>query len=447
MNSKELFLDTKPFKLFLTAAIPGAVSMLASALYTIFDGIFVGRILGDTAFAAVNLAMPFVIINFSIADLIGVGSAVPISIYLGKRQEKDANNVFTMACIMIVAAGAALGTLMFFAAPQLLAVMGAEKELAALAVDYIRVYAICAPLTTIVFAADNFLRISGKVKMSMWLNIAMSFLTLFFEYIFLAVLKFNIWGAALATCISMVFVAAAALLPFLRGKLQLKFTKPKFTFKEIIRIIKCGMPNFLSNISEMITAVAMNVALLKFGGETAVSVYGILMYAESFIQPVMYGVCDSLQPAIGYNWGAERFDRVKKLAGFCYIVSAVIAVIAAVSMYFFPTEIASIFSKRTDTEFTSMVITAMQLFAFSRLFQWFCFTTQSYMSAIEKSLYSTIISVCMSFVFPMLALVLLYPAGLNGVWLISLVTRIATFAVSALLLIKFRRDMKKKNLI
>ena len=91
MGSAALFSKTPPLKLFFLASIPGAISMLASALYQMLDGIFVGQFLGATAFAAVNLAMPFVIINFSLADLIGVGSSVPISNSLGKsRRRKQA---------------------------------------------------------------------------------------------------------------------------------------------------------------------------------------------------------------------------------------------------------------------------------------------------------------------------------------------------------------------
>ena len=102
MDSKALFLQTRPVRLFFTAAIPGIISMLASSLYGLLDGIFVGRILDDTAFAALNLAFPFVVINFSLADLIGVGAAVPISIQLGQKKDAAANNIFTCACLMIV---------------------------------------------------------------------------------------------------------------------------------------------------------------------------------------------------------------------------------------------------------------------------------------------------------------------------------------------------------
>ena len=129
--------------------------MLASALYQLIDGIFVGQILGETAFAALNLSMPFVIINFSLADLIGVGSSVPISISLGRKQEDEANNLFSCAGLMIVGTGILIGGLLFVSAPLLIHLMGAEGNFANLAVQYLQVYALCSPVTTIVFAMDN----------------------------------------------------------------------------------------------------------------------------------------------------------------------------------------------------------------------------------------------------------------------------------------------------
>ena len=175
-DSTALFAHTPPVKLFFTASLPGAVSMLASSLYQLLDGIFVGNFLDSTAFAALNLAMPFVIINFSLADLIGVGSSVPISIALGREDRRQANNIFTCACILNVATGALMGGVIFAAAPFLIALMGAEGNFAAQAVQYLRTYAVCSPFTTILFAVDNYLRISGYIRGSMGINILMSVL-------------------------------------------------------------------------------------------------------------------------------------------------------------------------------------------------------------------------------------------------------------------------------
>ena len=365
MNYKELFSKTPPTKLFFTAAIPGSIGMLASALYQTIDGMLVGRILSGNAFAALNLAMPLVIINFSLADLIGVGSAVPISVRLGEKKEGEANNIFTSACLMIVAAGFILGLAIFLSAPALIGLMGAEGELAELAVQYLRVYCLCSPFTTIVFAMDNYLKICGRVRSSMALNIVMSVLSAALEFLFLFVFRWGIWAAALATCTSMFVCALAALYPFFRKKMQLRFVRPKFDRTMMKTIVTCGSPNFLNNVAGRITSIIMNVILLQVGGATAVSVYGILMFADGFVQPLLYGMCDSLQPAVGYNWGAGALKRVSS----AYLV------------------------------------------------RWFSFAAQSYMSAVEKPVPAMVISVCTAVAFPLVMIVLLWPMGLKGLWL------------------------------
>lgn len=248
-DTKTLFTKTPVLKLFFIASIPGAVSMLASALYQLIDGILVGQILGDASFAALNLAMPFVVINFSLADLIGVGSAVPISISLGQKEEKEADNYFTCACLMIVAAGILLGSVLFFLAYPLLRLMGAQGELLEFAVQYLRVYALCAPVTTIIFAVDNYLRICGRIRASMLLNIFMSVLTAVLEFTFLYIFRWGIWGAGLATCTGMFVCTVIAFYPFFRGKMQLHFCRPKFSGEMIKKIVSCGSPNFLNNIA------------------------------------------------------------------------------------------------------------------------------------------------------------------------------------------------------
>ena len=266
MKSTALFSKTPPLKLFFLASIPGAVSMLASALYQTIDGIFVGQFLGATAFAALNLAMPFVIINFSLADLIGVGSAVPISICLGKKQEGEANNIFTCACLMIVGTSVAVGGILFAAAPLLMQLMGAQGEFARLAVQYLQVYALCSPVTTIIFAVDNYLRICGHIRGSMLLNILMSALSAGLEFLFLGVFGWGIWGAALATCSGMMVCAVIAFIPFFRRKALLRFCRPRFSGRMIRQIVACGSPNFLNNIAGRVTSIIMNTILVRLGG-------------------------------------------------------------------------------------------------------------------------------------------------------------------------------------
>lgn len=446
MNSETLFAKTPPLKLFFIASLPGAVGMLASALYQLFDGIFVGQYLGSTPFAALNLAMPFVIINFALADLIGVGSAVPISIALGRKQEQEANNFFTCACIMIVGAGILVGGILFAAAPALIKLMGAEGEFADQAVQYLRVYALSSPVTTIVFATDNFLRISGMIRSSMFLNVLMSALSAVLEFLFLGVFRWGIWAAALATCTGMFVSALLALFPFVTGRAQLRFCRPHFSASMIRQIVACGSPSFLNNIAGRITSIIMNAILVRVGGETAISVYGILMYVDSFIQPLLYGMCDSLQPAVGYNWGAGKISRVRAIEKCCFIASGIVSILSVCVIALFPGEITQLFMADSSSEFVQMSVGALQLFSITYVTRWFSFATQSYMLAIEKPLPASAISLATALVFPVLLILLLWPWGLTGIWLNFAGTSILAAILSGIILLKLRKELSRPDL-
>jgi putative MATE family efflux protein len=398
---------------------------------------------GEDAFAAINIAFPFVIINFALSDLVAVGSAVPISIALGRQDEKEANNIFTCALFMISGAGAFMGILLWIFSPHILRFLGADEDLVRLGVQYIRVYACFSPIITSVFAFDNYLRISGKVKFSMWLNIGVSICNALLEFVFLFVFKWGILGAALAPCICFSVSAFIAFGRFARGKYQLKLTKPKFSLQTTKQIVKCGMPIFLNNVSGRITAVAMNKALISMGGADAVSTYGIQMYVGEIIQPMIYGICDSMQPSIGYNWGAKRFDRVKKLAKCIFTASAVVSVISFAMMWIIPDILVGLFAPNADAAFVTEAVRALRIFAFSKLIFWFAFATQSYMTAVEKSFYATLISVGAAFIFPMIFIFALSPMGLTGLWLNAPLTMAVCCAMSVVILILFKKEMRK----
>lgn len=443
MDHKTLFSKTKPVRLFFMAAIPGSVGMLASSLYQLMDGIMVGQLLEDAAFAALNLAMPFVIVNFALADLIGVGSSVPISIHLGAKNEKKANNIFTCACIMIEAVGVLFGAALYFAAPALIGLMGAEGELATFAVQYLRVYALSSPLTTIIYAVDNYLRICGKIKGSMFLNVLMSALCAGLEFVFLYFFKWGIWGAALGTCCGMAVCAVIAFWPFFCGKMQLRFTKPQFSMQMIKQIMACGSPAFLNNVAGRVTSVIMNAILLRMGGADAVSIYGVLMYVDGFVLPLLYGMCDSLQPAVGYNWGAGDRHRVKAIEKCCYTAALVLSVTSAAVIMIFPKPIAGLFISGGQTALLDAAAPALMLFGLTYITRWFSFATQSFMAAIEKPGAASAISVATALIFPLIFIGVLWPLDLTGLWLNMPATSLAAGALSAVLLVLFFKKQKK----
>ena len=329
-----------------------------------------------------------------------------------------------------------MGILMYTTSPVLVKLMGADGKLAVLSVKYIRTYAVCGPFSTIVFAMDNYMRISGYIKSSMFLNVFMSALTIGLLYLFIAVLEWGVVGSAFGVCVSMFVCAIIAFTPFVLKKATLKFTFPKFSTKMIREIAKCGMPAFLNNIAGRLASIIMNVALLNVGGQSAVAAYGVLMYSADIIQPCLYGMCDSMQPAIGYNWGAKSFNRVKSIEKCVLFTSAVVSVVVTAVMFFFPKTLASLFVEAGDTKLLEMSSSALKIFCVAFLFRWFSFAIQGFFSAIEMSAYATILSLTTALIFPVLFILLLWPLGLNGLWLNLAATSVAGGVLAIVLLKK-----------
>lgn len=452
-KTEEMYASMRPWRLFFVVAMPGMISMFAMSIYSIVEGIFIGQILGEGAFAAINIAMPLVMINFSLADLIGVGASAPISIALGRGDHKTANNVFSCSVIMIFLASVLMGSIMFFAAEPLSRMMGADDVLLHTAVRYLRTSALCGPLATIFFAMDNYLRISGFVKTSMVINIGCNLLTVGLLTFFLLVCGMDVVGSALAASLAMCVCAVVAMLPFVRNKALLKFVKPRFSLSMFKQIAACGSPVFLSNVSGRITSILMNVSLMTLGvkalgeggGQTAVAVYAVLMYSSDLCWPLLYGISDSLSPALGYNWGAKNYGRVKSIAKCGYIGTSLIGLVSTSFLFFFPDVIASWFVKAEDLRLLEMSAYAIRLFCMAYLFRWIAVTTQSFFSAIEKPSQATILSVATAFVFPTLLLGLLWGLGLDGIWVNFAGTNALTAVLCALLLARLMREIKKKE--
>ncbi len=452
-KAEKLYSTATPWKLFFIVALPGMISMFAMSIYSIIEGIFIGQILGEGAFAAINIAMPLVMINFSLADLIGVGASAPISTALGRNDHTRANNVFSCSVIMIFCVSIVMGAVMFFAATPLSRLMGADDLLLDTSVRYLRTAALCSPLAAIFFAMDNYLRISGFVKTSMVINICCNLLTLGLLTFFLLVRKMDVVGSALATSISMCACSLVAMVPFIMKKALLKFTKPKFSFSLLKQIVACGSPVFLSNVSGRVTSILMNISLMALGtkvlgeggGQTAVAVYAVLMYSSDLCWPLLYGIADSLAPALGYNWGAKNYKRVKSIAKCGYIGTCTVGLISTSFLFFFSETIASWFVKAEEIQLFEISAHAIKLFCLAYLFRWIAVTTQSFFSAIEKPLQATIMAVTVAFVFPVLLLGALWHFSLDGIWFNFVGVNALAAVLSVVLLLRLMKEIKKRE--
>ncbi len=452
-KTERMYATMHPWRLFFKVAMPGMISMFTMSIYSIFEGIFIGQTLGESAFAAVNIAMPMVMINFSIGDLIGVGSSVPISIALGREDRDTANNVFTCAVILIEIAAVLMGSVMFFAAEPLCRMMGADDVLLDTAVRYLRTFALWGPVSTIFFATDNYLRICGYVKTSMFINAISNITTIGLLAFLLLQLRMDVVGSALAVCISLFTAAIATLVPFLRKKTLLKFVKPRFSRAMLKQITACGSPVFLSNIASRVTSIVMNIALMTIGvrmlgeggGTTAVAAYGVLMYSSDLCWPLIYGISDSLSPAIGYNWGAQNYGRVKQIARCGFTGTAVVALLSTSVLFCFPDVVASLFVDAGDARLLELTIRGIRILCTAYIFRWIVVMTQSYLSAIEKPAQATVISMSTALVFPVLLLGALWSFGLDGIWMNFTGVNLLAAILAGILLIRLGKEICRRE--
>ncbi len=205
-----------------------------------------------------------------------------------------------------------------------------------------------------------------------------------------------------------------------------------------------GAPTFLNNIAGRVAAIIMNSALLRLGGETGVAAYSVLMYAAGIVEPMLYGMSDSVQPAIGYNWGARSLDRVRDITKVSFTVCGLVSILSTAVMLLFPDFLASIFvNTEKDPALMALSIHAMRIFGLAFVVGWFGFAVQGFFAAIEKPLPATIISICKSMIFPILLIYALEPFGLDGLWFNYAGTSVLTAILAVILLLRAQKTMKR----
>lgn len=446
MQQEKFFETLPPSRLFLRCALPSMVSMAVMSLYTVADGIFVGQFVGEAALAAINLVMPLILMSFAIADMVAVGSSVQIALRLGAKETHEASRIFSFCSALIVAVSCAVGLAGYVLAEPALRLMGAEPAVAALAVEYLRMYAAFSPFIMIFFAVDNYLRICGRVRYSMVLNVGIAMLNILLDFVLIVILRQGVAAAALASCVSLTLGTVLGFVPFVRGRLPLRFTRGWLAPRLVGNILANGASEFFSNIAGSVMMLTLNSVLLRLSGSMAVAAFSVVLYVDSVVDALVFGMADSMQPAISYNYGAGQKKRVYALEKRVLAAGAAISLVAMAVMLLGGPGVISLFVQKGDAALLEMSQAAMRLFAAGYLLKWAGTCLSSFFTALGRAGYSLVLAFSRTLVFPLLSLAVLPPLlGLDGVWL----TPAAAGTLSALLAAGFLaaviRDEKKRG--
>lgn len=324
-NSKEL-LTAQPLQILIKLSLPAILGMIVIGLYPLMDGIFAGQILSERAMTAVGIATPFTYINTGIATLIGVGSASLLSRAIGEGNQGTIDKVMGNLCFWILLLSAIVTVLGILFCQQLLAVFGAKGELLNLSTRYLRIIFLGSVFVNFAQAANMVMRGEGLMKRAMLIMAMGAGINISLDPILMILLKeHGVEGAAIAT-VTAQFVQAIVTLWYFKKKSEVVKIGLIRRENEIAgEMFSVGVSAMLMQVLTIIQQSFLYSQAFRYGGETSATIMAATLRIQAFSFIPLWGMSQGLQPAIGANFGAKQYDRVKKIFNVFTISSIVLA--------------------------------------------------------------------------------------------------------------------------
>ena len=397
---------------------PSIIMLVFSSVYGVVDGYFVSNYAGKTSFAAVNFIMPVLMILGCIGFMFGTGGGALIAKTLGEKDDKKANEIFTMIVAVSVGVGVFLTVLGIALMPLISRLLGADGKMLDDSVLYGRIVTIGLPFYILQYEFQCLFATAGKPKLGLYVTAAAGVTNMVLDYLLVAVFPLGIIGAAAATAFSQLVGGVIPLIYFLRKNSSLlRFTKYKFDGRALFKTCTNGSSEFLSNIAMSVVSMLYNRQLMRYVGEDGVSAYGVLMYIGMIFMAVFVGYSVGVAPIVGYNYGAQNKEQLKNILRKSTVVIFVTAVVMFAASEFLSAPLSRIYVGY-DQNLQEITVEAYKIFSFAFLFSGFAIFGSSFFTALNDGLTSALISFFRTLVFQA-ASVLIFPLiwDLDGIWI------------------------------
>lgn len=430
-------------------AIPSIIAMLVSSLYNIVDQVFIGQGVGYLGNAATNVSYPLTTICLAIALLIGIGSASRFSLYLGAGEKENAARIVGNAFCMMITFGVIYTLLIEIFLLPLLTAFGSTPDVMPYAVSYTRITAVGMPLLIVTNGMSSLSRSDGSPKYSMTCMLVGAVINTILDPIFIFVFHMGVVGAAIATVIGQFFSFLMAL-RYLKNFKNIKLQKEHFrlNLNDTISIASLGMSSSLNQVAITLVQIVMNNSLTYYGGlseygkEIPLAACGIVMKTNAILLAVIIGISQGTQPIIGFNYGARKFDRVKKTYWLAIKYNLIISALGFCAFQFFPRHILSLFGSG-NAAYYEFAVRFMRIFLFMVIINGVQLISSNFFAAIGKPLKGLLLSMTRQVIF-LIPLLLILPLfmGINGIMFAGPVADFAAFVVTAVFIIYELKHMK-----
>ncbi len=441
-------LGTAPIgKLLVEYSLPAIIAMTVVSLYNVIDSIFIGHGVGAMAIAGLAITFPLMNLIIAFCTLVGVGSATISSIYMGQKDTQRATYVLHNATILLLVNGVLVTIVTLIFLDPILLFFGASQETLPYARDFMQVILLANPIAYLFVGLNNLMRATGyprKAMLSSFLTVAVNVVA---APIFIFLLGWGIRGAALATAIAQLTGLIWVLSHFLGKNSFISFKKGYFKLHRRIvsAILGIGMSPFLMNSCSCIVVIIINTSLQSYGGDMAIGAYGIVNRMLTLFVMVVLGLTQGMQPIIGYNYGANRFDRVKQTLHYGLIFGGCITTFGFLANELIPGVIVSFFTD--SSELLAVSRNGLRIMSAAFAIVGLQIVITQFFQSIGKSQISIFLSLSrqLLFLIPCL-LVLPRHYGTDGVWWSIPIADMVAFVVALIALLYHIRKMSRRDL-
>jgi putative MATE family efflux protein len=443
MNTITLESD-KIGKLLFKLSAPAFIGMVVMATYNVVDTIFIGRYVGSLGIAGLSIVFPFQMLAQGFGMMAGIGGASIVSRLLGAQEKAKAEQTLGNAVLISFILGLLMSLIIVTNMDFWLSLAGASETILPYAREYMAIVISFAILMTLVMTFHSAVVAEGNAKIPMITMICGAVVNIILDAIFIIPLHMGIRGAAIATMIGNGASLACFILYYLSGRSVLKLKLQSFVpdFKIMGQIVFIGVSGLAMTLSNSFSAIFLNNLLVTYGGDVAVSTFGLVSRAMLFVFMPSMVIGQGMQPILGFNYGAKNYGKVFKVLRISLQWATGSAVAGFLILYFFPGQIMSVFT--TDRDLIAHTVYASKRMFLAISLLGFISVTSIAFQALGKAVQSFIASVARP---ALIFIPMLYIASgiwqLDGVWYTFPITDVLAAFVIALLLIPQIRDLRK----
>ena len=433
-------------KLLKGFAIPSITATLVSSLYNIVDQIFIGQGVGYLGNAATNVSYPLSTICLAISLLLGIGSAARFSLYLGKGEPDKAARLAGNGVLLMAGAGVLYLVIGEAFLTPLLRVFGATEEVLPYAQQYAGIVLLGMPFLILTNGISNLIRADGSPRYSMLCMLAGAIVNTILDPVFIFGMKWGVFGAALATILGQ-FLSFFMAMRYLWHFKTIRITRQCFVLdlRDSLRTFYMGISSCINQVAITLVQIVLNNSLTYYG---AASIYGtdiplaacgIVMKTNAILLSIIVGISQGVQPIIGFNYGAKKYDRVRRAYLLAIQWNFAVSAVGFVLFQFLPGPIISIFGSGDELYFEFSIL-FMRTFLFMVLVNGVQLLSSNFFTAIGKALKGLLLPLTRQ-VFFLIPLILILPLklGIFGVLLAGPIADFIAFVVSVVLV---RREFK-----